>query len=162
MGIENKIPTSLRKSQQVKADCSCWMKSMNLETATLPLPLSPLFPPRCFLFPLAEKGNGKFVMTFRVFTTSTSFRLPSSVFFFFCCFLSSLVFNANIDNPPCVGRLLAIIHEVILQLLWKFNHISVWEPELSSAVFYVFSFVCFYYYVVHCAPLCVVAILGRI
>lgn len=60
MGIENKIPSSLRKSQQVKADCSCWMKSMNLETASPPLPLSPSLPASLlfiFFWRKREMGN---------------------------------------------------------------------------------------------------------
>lgn len=92
MGIEDKIPTSLRKSQQVKADCSCWIKSMNLEAASPPPPppllcsqLALLF----FYFLSAEKAKWEICHDFQGF--HNLHQLPASahlVFFLslLCCF----------------------------------------------------------------------------
>lgn len=103
MSIENKIPTSLRKSQQVKADCSCWMKSMNLETASLPLdPLSPLLLPHCFLFSFARKEKWEICHDFSWFHNLHQLLPPLIYVFFFCCCLSGWI-SANAGR--CYAKL---------------------------------------------------------
>lgn len=191
MSIENKIPTSLRKSQQVKADCSCWMKSMNLETASLPLyPLSPLLPPHCFLFSFGGKEKWEICHDFSRFHNLHLLFSPLICFFF----SFAAVFEDG-SLPTQVHALLVMVSKINKSARksrrWEDYWLSILMQFYSFYGFFFFFLVeirnhnqqssrenmkwepklssavssilivCFYNGAVRCVPLCLSGNLGR-